>query len=72
VLQVTSGEIARSKDHRWIQVMGGLLDQSLIVRIAHLEVRRLRGPLLDIRSHEVPKAGHEGTRGRTTKWGPYD
>jgi hypothetical protein len=66
-----SGEIARSKDSHWIQVKGGPLDQSLIVRIVHSEVRRLRGPLLDIRSREVPRAeARVWTRGRTTRWGP--
>jgi hypothetical protein len=36
--------------------MGGPLDQGLIMRIVHSEVRRLRGPLLDIKSHKVPRA----------------
>jgi hypothetical protein len=30
---------------------GGSLDQGLIACIVHSEVRRLRGPLLDIKSH---------------------
>jgi hypothetical protein len=39
--------------------------------IAHSWVRRLRGPRLDFRSSEVPKAeAREGTRGRTARWGP--
>jgi hypothetical protein len=39
--------------------------------IAHSGVRRLREPLLDIRSHEVPRAeARVWTRGRTTRWGP--
>jgi hypothetical protein len=61
------------KDSRWIQVKGGPLDQNLIARIVHSEVRRLRGPRLDIRSREVPRAeARVWTRGRTTRWGPRD
>jgi hypothetical protein len=69
----SKSRVAKSRGARiTIQVTGGPLDQSLITHITHSEVRRLRGPLLDIRSREVPKAEHEGTRGRTIKWGPYD
>jgi hypothetical protein len=58
-LGVASHEIARSKDSRWIQVKGGPLDQSLIARIAHSEVRRLKGPRLDCRSAKCREPRHE-------------
>jgi hypothetical protein len=64
-----SCEITRSKDSRWIQVKGGPLDQSLITHHAFRgsEVERTSSRL---RSREVPKPRHEGTHGRTTRWGP--
>jgi hypothetical protein len=54
--KLRSCEITRSKDSHWIQVKGGPLDQSLITRIMHSGVRRLRGPCLDIRSREALRA----------------
>jgi hypothetical protein len=51
-----SNEVARRKDSHWIWVKGGPLDQSLIVCFVYLEVRRLEGPRLNCRSHEVPRA----------------
>jgi hypothetical protein len=43
------------------------------MRIMHSQVRRLRGPRLDCRSHEVPRAEAEvQTCGRTIRWGPCD
>jgi hypothetical protein len=59
VLQLTKSRSAKSRGEKSEPLdpgTGGPLDQGLIARIAHSEVRRLRGPLLDIRSHEVPRA----------------
>jgi hypothetical protein len=39
--------------------MGGPLDQEPH-HILHSGVRRLKGVVFDIKSHEVPRAGHEG------------
>jgi hypothetical protein len=63
-----SREIARSEDNRWIQVTGGPLDQEPH-RLSRIRgVRRLKGVVFDFTSSEVPRAGHERTRGRTTRW----
>jgi hypothetical protein len=58
-LGAPSREITRSEDSRRIQVMGGPLDQNPSP-IMHSGVWRLRGVTFNIRSHEVPKARHEG------------
>jgi hypothetical protein len=62
-----SREIVRSEENRWIQVTGGPLDQEphLLLRSG---VQRLKGVIFDFTSSEVPRAGHERTRGRTTRW----
>jgi hypothetical protein len=40
--------------------------------ITCLGVQRLKGVVLDLTSRKVPRAGHERTHGRATRWGPHD
>jgi hypothetical protein len=65
-----SHEITRSVDSRWIQVTGGPLDQEPHRLSCIWGFERLKGVVFDFMSSEVSRAGHERTRGRTTRWGP--